>query len=193
MLLTVWLFHSWMPLNIFPFIWPVWLGHPWLLVALILVGLDEQVSVICMRSLVLSLLQAWNHSWSPRQEKGGCVHTGTGQTNRKVWELLHTSHSRLFPVHFLSAVCLMNQNSLSWQLFSMKLFWEEFLASPRDPLIRNKSSEHRTSLGILSRCSGTTICKDENCSQSDPEEGKKTQKDPMPNFFLQPHALKLKL
>lgn len=66
-------------------------------------------------------------------------------------------------LHFLSAAWLVNQISPSWQLFSTELFWEGFLASHRGPLVKSKFSKLRAGMGILSLCSGTTICKDEKC------------------------------
>lgn len=116
-----------------------------------------------------ALQQARSHSCS--SSKGSqCT-----ETVPEIWKalgLLHSVNWRLFPAHFLSAVWLMNQNSVSWQLFSTKLLWEEFLASHRGPLVKNFLSEEL----VWEFCPFAEIkpyAKMKFFSQCDFEEGKK--------------------
>lgn len=85
----------------------------------------------------------------------------------------------------------MNQNSVSWQLFSTKLLWEEFLASHGGPLVKNFLSEEL----VWEFCPFAEIkpyAKMNFFSQCDFEEGKKKKEDDsIPILSLQPHALKL--
>lgn len=118
------------------------------------------------------LQQACSHS---RSSSKGSRCTETVPAILKALGLLHSVNSGLFPAHFLSAVWLMNQNSVSWQLFSTKLFWEEFLASRRGPVVKNFLSEEL----VWEFCPFAEVkpySKMKKCSQCDFEEGKKKKK-----------------